>query len=131
MADYFSTLKLPNTYDLRAPDGSEVRVLVSLAAGSMAHFRLQANQISHAVRHQTVEEIWYVLEGQGEMWRSSQGQEDITALSQGTSLTIPAGIAFQFRAFPDTSISVVAVTIPPWPGEGEAVIVAGKWPPAI
>ena len=131
MADYFSTVTLPNTYDLLAPDGAEVRILAILAAGSMAHFRLQANQVSRAVRHQTVEEIWYVLEGRGEMWRSWQGQEDITALSPGTSLTIPAGILFQFRAGADTSISVVSVTIPPWPGEDEAVIVDGKWPPAI
>ena len=131
MADYFSTVKLPNTYDLLAPDGAEVRILASLAAGSMAHFRLQAKQISRAVRHQTVEEIWYVLEGRGEMWRSWQGQEDITALSPGTSLTIPVGAMFQFRAGADTSISIVSVTMPPWPGEDEAVVVDGKWPPAV
>jgi len=33
----------------------------------MAHFHLPAGQVSRAVRHRTVEEIWFVLSGRGEM----------------------------------------------------------------
>ena len=52
-----------------APDGSDVRVLLSLGGGSMAHFELAPGRVSAAVVHRTVEEIWYVLAGRGEMWR--------------------------------------------------------------
>src|SRR5271165_5959763 len=53
----FATMTLPDGHDAIAPDGSEVRVLLSLKGGSMAHFRLPAGQVSRAVRHRTVEEI--------------------------------------------------------------------------
>ena len=94
----------------------------------MAHFQLPAGQISRAVRHRTVEEIWYILEGKGEIWRSVDGTEEVSPLFPGVCLTIPVGTAFQFRASPDTAVSIVAVTMPPWPGENEAEFIAGAWP---
>jgi mannose-6-phosphate isomerase-like protein (cupin superfamily) len=87
----FATMMLPRAFDAIAPDGSEVRVLLSLSAGSMAHFRLPAGRISLAVRHRTVEEIWYVVAGTGEMWRSDGAREEITTLAPGSCLTIPVG----------------------------------------
>ena len=124
----FSTKLLPTPYDLLAPDGSEVRLLLGLNGGGMAHFQLPAGQISRAVRHRTVEEIWYILEGKGEIWRSVGGTEVVSPLFPGVCLTIPVGTAFQFRASPDTAVSIVAVTMPPWPGENEAEYIAGAWP---
>jgi mannose-6-phosphate isomerase-like protein (cupin superfamily) len=126
-----STMTLPPTYDVLAPDGSQVRVLLSLAGGSMAHFRLPPGQVSRAVRHRMVEEIWYILSGQGEMWRSHDGQATISPLSQGTCITIPVGCAFQFRCIGDEALAAVAVTMPPWPGDGEAEIAEGTWQPAV
>jgi mannose-6-phosphate isomerase-like protein (cupin superfamily) len=108
-----------------APDGSEVRVLLALSRGSMAHFRLQPGQVSRAVRHRTVEEIWYVLSGEGEMWQSGGS---VVGLETGVCATIPVGVAFQFRCSGNTPLDVVAVTMPPWPGEDEAEFVAGHWP---
>jgi len=128
-APAFATKALPAGHDVLAPDGSQVRLLLSLAGGSMAHFSLPAGQASRAVRHRTVEEIWYVLSGQGEMWRSLHGRADITELRAGLCLTIPVGHGFQFRALGDRPLAVVAVTIPPWPGEDEAEPVAGIWAP--
>jgi mannose-6-phosphate isomerase-like protein (cupin superfamily) len=127
----FPTLTLQDKYDVIAPDGSEVRILLSAQGGSMAHFRLPAGQVSRAVRHRTVDEIWYVLSGQGEMWRSIGGQDDIAILAPGTCLTIEAGVTFQFRAGGAEPLAAVAITMPPWPGEGEAEILAGMWDPAI
>ena len=127
-----SAMTLPCNLDVIAPDGSEVRVLLSLAAGSMAHFTLPARQVSRAVRHRTVEEIWYVLSGTGEMWRSDgNGREEFSPLSAGTCLTIPVGIAFQFRSLDDAPLAAVAVTLPPWPADGEAELVTGKWTPTV
>jgi mannose-6-phosphate isomerase-like protein (cupin superfamily) len=127
-------MTLPSTSDLLAPDGSEVRILLSVPGGSMAHFLLQSGQVSRAVRHRTVDEIWYILSGQGEMWRSDPSQSpkgETTPLAAGTCLTIRVGTAFQFRATGAGPLTAVAVTIPPWPGETEAEFVDGKWPPSV
>ncbi len=123
----FTTKKLPDAYDVLAPDGSEVRILPALAGGGMAHFRLPAGQISRAVRHVTVEEIWYVLGGAGEMWREQDGRAGIVPVAAGVALTIPLGTAFQFRASGDGALTAVAITMPPWPGPEEAVFVDGFW----
>lgn len=123
------TRLLPDAYDVLAPDGSEVRMLLTLAGGSMAHFRLPPGQVSQAVRHRTVEEIWYVVSGEGQMWQSDGIGSEVIALRAGLCLTIRAGIAFQFRAIGKQALCAVAVTMPPWPGEAEAELVAGAWPP--
>jgi mannose-6-phosphate isomerase-like protein (cupin superfamily) len=124
-----STMTLPSVPDALAPDGSEVRILLSLKAGSMAHFQLPAGQISRAVRHKTVEEIWYILSGTGEMWQSTNSQEETIPLSPNTCLTIPVGTTFQFRSSGTEPLTAVAVTMPPWPGDGEAEMINGKWQP--
>jgi mannose-6-phosphate isomerase-like protein (cupin superfamily) len=97
----------------------------------MAHFTLAPGQTSRAVTHGTVEEIWYVVSGRGEMWRKSPVREAIVPLAPGVSLTIPVGTHFQFRAAGDEPLTAVAVTMPPWPGEGEAIEVSGAWTPTV
>ena len=125
----FGTKQLPAARDVIAPDGSDVRVLLGLARGGMAHFVLAPGQISTAVTHRTVEEIWYVLSGRGEMWRRQGDREDVVAMEPGMCLTIPLGTHFQFRSLGTEELAAVAVTMPPWPGDGEALVVAGKWQP--
>jgi len=125
----FGTKQLPAARDVIAPDGSDVRVLLGLARGGMAHFVLAPGQISTAVTHRTVEEIWYVLSGRGEMWRRQGEREDVVAMEPGMCLTIPLGTHFQFRSLGPDELAAVAVTMPPWPGDGEALVVAGKWQP--
>ncbi len=127
----FETKRLPEQPDVRAPDGSDVRVLLGLRGGTVAHFALAAGLTSSAVAHRTVEEIWYVVGGRGEMWRSQEGREEIVPVESGVCLTIPQGTRFQFRSFGPEPLAAVAVTMPPWPGEGEAVVVEGKWEPAL
>ncbi len=127
----FTTRRLPATPDAVAPDGSDVRVLLRLADGSMAHFQLAPGQTSNAVAHHTLEEIWYFLSGRGEMWRKQGDQEEVVAVEPGVCLTIPAGTHFQFRSFGPEPLAAVGVTMPPWPGEGASYDVAGKWPPTV
>jgi len=94
----------------------------------MAHFALAPGQTSKAVTHRTVEEIWFVLSGRGEMWRAQTGQpETIVPVESGVCLTIPLGTHFQFRSFGAEPLTAVGITMPPWPGEDEAVVVDGKW----
>lgn len=118
---------LSEHYDVLAPDGSEVRLLAASERGSMAHFTLPPGQTSLAVAHRSVEEIWYIVEGQGQMWRKSAEGETITELCVGLSLTIPVGTHFQFRCRGNTALKAVAVTMPQWPGMDEAYEVAGRW----
>jgi len=125
----FATKLLPPARDAVAPDGSDVRVLLGLDGGGMAHFTLAPGETSTAVAHRTVEEIWFVLGGRGEMWRKLDAQEDVVALDAGVCLTIPRGTHFQFRALGSEPLVAVAVTMPPWPGDGEAYEVAGRWVP--
>ena len=126
MAD-FETRRLPAHPDVLAPDGSDVRVLARTQRGSMAHFELARGRASDAIRHRTVDEIWFVLSGRGEIWRKQGGREEMVTLEPGVSLTIPVGTHFQFRATGDKELKAVGVTMPPWPGDSEAVPVPGKW----
>jgi len=123
----FATLSLPAKPTVVAPDGSDVRVLLALDAGSMAHFALPAGATSRAVSHRTVEEIWFVVSGRGEMWRRQGLREEVVALEPGVGLTIPAGTHFQVRASRNEGVAAIGVTMPPWPGEDEAVPVPGRW----
>jgi mannose-6-phosphate isomerase-like protein (cupin superfamily) len=127
----YETKTLGAAVDAIAPDGTAVRLLLSLAGGSMAHFELPAGAVSHAVTHRTVEEIWFVLSGRGAIWRRKDGQERIDPLAPGTSLTIPLGTAFQFRAEAGAPLAFIAITMPPWPGAGEALATSGPWAPTI
>jgi len=82
--------------------------------------------VARAVRHRTDEEIWFVLRGSGRMWRRPDGGEPVEVdLAPGVSLTIPVGTAFQFRSTGREPLEVLGVTMPPWPGDGEAVTAEG------
>ncbi len=126
-SERFDTMRLPGARDVVAPDGSDVRVLLHLAGGSMAHFELAAGRTSRAVAHRRVAELWYILQGRGQMWRRDGERQETVTLEPGTSLSIPAGTHFQFRSTGETPLAAVAVTMPPWPGEGEAREVPGAW----
>ena len=125
----FATRRLPAQRDVVAPDMSDVRILLGLERGGMAHFELAPGRTSRAVAHRTVEEIWYFVGGRGEMWRRQGGREEVVAVEPGVCLTIPLGTQFQFRSLGAEPLAAVGVTMPPWPGEGEAYEVRGKWEP--
>jgi mannose-6-phosphate isomerase-like protein (cupin superfamily) len=93
----------------------------------MVHCTLPPGGVSKAVMHRTVEEVWYFLEGAGQVWRKSGGEEDVLDVSAGLSLSIPLGTHFQFRNTGTTPLRFVIITMPPWPGADEAVRVADHW----
>jgi len=90
--------------------------------------KFETGRASDPIRHRAVDEIWFVLSGRGEMWRSAHGREEIVSLEPGVCVTIPAGTHFQFRGMDGAALAAVGVTMPPWPGPEEAVPVPGKWP---
>src|SRR5689334_1265939 len=85
----FGTKRLPVGRDAVAPDGSDVRILLGLQGGGMAHFELAPGHTSTAVTHRTVEEIWFFLSGRGEMWRKQGGREETVPVEAGVCLTVP------------------------------------------
>jgi len=127
----FNTKRLPVQRDAIAPDGSDVRTLLALRRGSLAHFELGPGYTSIAVAHRTVEEIWFFIKGRGEMWRKLNDHEEVVPVDPGVCVTIPVGTHFQVRSFVNEPLEAIAVTMPPWPGEGEAYEVEGKWPPTV
>lgn len=123
----FQTSKLKETPDYFAPDGSEIRLLPDMKGGGLCHCTLPAGKTSAPVEHENVEEIWYVIEGEGEVWRKLEDKEEIVSVTPGVSLTIPPHTAFQFRNTGAGPLCILIVTMPPWPGPQEAVPTTGKW----
>ncbi len=85
------------------------------------------NQATKAVTHRTVEEVWYVLHGSGQVWRKLDTAELVIDAVPGTCLTIPHGTHFQFRNPGAEPFVVLIATAPPWPGADEAVPVPDHW----
>jgi mannose-6-phosphate isomerase-like protein (cupin superfamily) len=129
----FATMRLPATPTEVAPDGSDVRVLLLGTAGGMAHFELGPGKTSKPFRHRTVEEIWYILGGRGQMWRQQDGRSEIVDLDAGTCISIPVGTYFQFRALGFEPLAAIGLTMPNWPGPEEAIPVDGcpDWTPTV
>jgi mannose-6-phosphate isomerase-like protein (cupin superfamily) len=127
----FETRVLPAEPTAIAPDGSAVRVLVGLDTGGMAHFELGPGQVAVAVRHRTVGELWYFVQGLGQMWRRLDDHEEIVEVGPGVTISLPVGTEFQFRSAGPEALAAVGVTMPPWPGDGEAVLVDGPWTPTV
>jgi mannose-6-phosphate isomerase-like protein (cupin superfamily) len=119
---------LPTDYDELAPDGSEIRFLTRVAGASMVHCALAAGQATQAVRHRTVEEMWFCLAGAAQVWRRSDTEELTTDFRPGMAVNIPLGTDFQFRVVGSERLEFVIATAPPWPGADEAFAVEGKWP---
>lgn len=115
--------------DATAPDGSEIRLLTATARASMCHCTLPPGATTLAVRHRTVEEIWYILSGEGQVWRRDATREDVLSVSPGLSLAIPLGVEFQFRTAGTDALTFIIATMPPWPGDDEVVRVPNHWTP--
>ena len=111
---------------LRPPRGSPCK-----EAANPAKSTLPPRAVSKAVAHHTVEEVWYIISGKGRIWRKRGDQEEIAELGPGVSLTIPTGTHFQFRSEGPEPLNALGATMPPWPGESEAVLVDGAWRPMV
>lgn len=116
--------------DVTASDGSEIRLLIDSSQGavrsSLVEVRLGPGEISRPVWHRTVEEVWYVLEGNGMFWRCppDAAPESVAPVEvgPGDALVIPTGWRFQFGASGGSALRFLCHTTPPWLGEDEAVL---------
>ena len=114
--------------DTIAPDGSQIRLLIDrrhrAEGASLVEVTLPAGQVSRPVSHLQVEEIWYILEGHGQVWRGPPGAELETfpplPVAAGDALAIPPQWRFQFSAAAEEDLRFLCFTVPPWPGAEEA-----------
>jgi len=121
------TVRLADGKAVLAPDGSRIRELVTVPGGSMVHCTLPKGAVTMAVVHATVDELWYVLAGKGQVWRRREDAESVIDIEPGISLSIECGTHFQFRSTGDQDLQLVIVTMPPWPGADEARRVSDHW----
>jgi mannose-6-phosphate isomerase-like protein (cupin superfamily) len=128
---HFETRRRSTAPDAIAPDGSEVRILCGSARGGLAMFSLPPGAVAKPVAHRTVEEVWYVIAGCGRIWRKCGEVQEVVNLTPGLSLSIPTGSHFQFRCDGQDELTILGVTMPPWPGADEAYSVKGVWPPTV
>jgi mannose-6-phosphate isomerase-like protein (cupin superfamily) len=98
-----------------------------MRGGSVVHCTLPPYQTSVAICHKTVEEIWYFINGQGEVWRKRGDKEEVITVKRGVCISIPTGTHFQFRNTRNKPLEFLITTMPPWPGEQEAVRVQNYW----
>jgi mannose-6-phosphate isomerase-like protein (cupin superfamily) len=94
-----------------------IAILPSFPEGEIAHATAIPDQIAGSARVQGLAELFYVIEGRGQLWRASGNVETVTELEPGVCVTITPGIEYQFRATRHPMTSLVATTARFDPGE--------------
>ena len=131
---YWDSVPAKVEADYVAPDGLAVFAGATTdRAGnaSVARFELTPHFVAKAVVHRTVDEIWYCLEGRGELWlyEPKSGSKEVISLEPGVSVSIPQGVHFQSRNLSESRLVILGVTSPMWPDHpDEAVAVPDHWP---
>lgn len=123
--------ELPLRADARSPAGADIRFIMDGPTGNMIHSTVPPGQINRATIHRTVSEFWYILSGQGEIWRRDGTEERVTSLVEGVSIDIPVGTAFQYRNVGSAPLTFICISMPPWPGDHEAAHLEGAWEPTV
>ena len=123
--------RFPAKADAKSPAGADIRFIMDGPTGNMIHSTVPPGQINRATVHATVSEFWFVLEGQGEIWRKDAVEERVTPLLPGVSIDIPVGTAFQYRNVGAGPLTFICISMPPWPGDSEATHLTGAWQPTI
>ena len=116
----------------RSPLGAYIRFLADGPHGNMIHATVPPGMVGRACRFRSIDEYWYVLSGHGEMWRRSpDGKEQVTELRPGVCVTISLGTALQYRCSGREPLTSICIAMPLWPGDAEAVVIAGPWEPSV
>lgn len=87
----------------RSPLGAFVRHLMDGPHGNMIHSTVPPGMVGRACRFRTIDEYWFVLSGEGEIWQGNGRPESITRLIPGVCIDIPLGTAFQYRCTGDVA----------------------------
>ena len=123
------TRPFPATPDAKSPAGAEIRYLMEGPTGNMIHSTVPPGQVNRATVHATVSVFWHVLSGRGRIWRRDHETEAVVDLEPGVSVDIPTGTAFQYRCDGTEHLRFLCISMPPWPGDREAIVIDGPWTP--
>jgi mannose-6-phosphate isomerase-like protein (cupin superfamily) len=123
------TREFPLAPEARSPAGADIRFLIEGETGNMIHASVPPGQVNRAAVHATVSEFWHVLSGEGRIWRRNTSGEQTVDLRPGVTIDIPVGTAFQYRCDGAEPLEFICISMPPWPGDGEATLVDGPWTP--
>ena len=55
----------------RSPLGARIRFLMEGQHGNMIHSTVPPGMTGRACRFRTIDEYWFILSGEGEIWRSA------------------------------------------------------------
>ena len=65
------TVHLRSAETGRSPLGAHIRFLMDGPHGNMIHSTVPSGMTGRACRFRTIDEYWFVLSGEGEVWRRS------------------------------------------------------------
>lgn len=89
MNEKWTTKKLPRDADRLSPSStSEIRLLPSFPEGEIVHATAFADQASEPGSIEGFGELFYILEGKGELWRATGELESLTQLTARRCVTI-------------------------------------------
>jgi mannose-6-phosphate isomerase-like protein (cupin superfamily) len=96
-------------------DGSTIRELCGLPTGgtvnqSLAEATLEPGQTTQRHYHREAEEIYFVLEGEGEM----ELEGDRARVAQGEAIPIPPGARHQIRNIGVQALRILCCCSPPY-----------------
>jgi mannose-6-phosphate isomerase-like protein (cupin superfamily) len=123
---------LPERPDDIATDRAEIRKLFTMERASVVHCTLPPKATSVAVCNVETDEIWFFVEGQGEIWLREEGEVkgNEEKIGPGACLTIPTGVHFQYRNTGEDPLAFLCVTMPPFQSnEANILEVEAHWKP--
>ena len=107
--------------------GAEIRHIVSSPLGDLTHAVCPSGHVAPTHHLPELDEEYYVLAGEGEIWRATDEREAVTALRPGRWVQMPAGVRFQYRANRGSSLVFLVVVLPGWAPELFHTVPDGLW----
>ena len=110
----WATRELPKDPDRLSPSGmTEIRLFPSFDKGEIVHATAKGEQPSVSAILTGAGEFFYVLEGEGRLWRATGDLEDVVPLHPGRCVTLPPGIEYQYRT-KGGPLKFLVATVPRW-----------------
>ena len=110
---------------------AEIRDILSSTEGDLTHVVCPARHVAPTHHLPELDEQYYVLAGEGEIWRATEEREAVTALRPGRWVKMPAGMRFQYRANRGSSLVFLLVVLPSWRTELFSTVADGLWRPGV
>ena len=116
--------------DSVSPDGgAEIRHILQSPRGDLTHAVCAAGTTSATHHLPELDEAYYVLAGTGEIWRTTEQREAVTALKPGRWVGMPAGTRFQYRANQGCHVVFLVTVMPSWRPDLFHTVKDGRWTP--